>query len=183
MAGKTPFEVFNEQLVDLTMEELITVPNSNTPIELLHLLIKELKNKTEGKFEKDTLEKDILDNHAIATHFIESMSPQALQAGGDSLAISFFKLGLAVGRQQGVTLLRPLVKNQAEKVSVKSISQAENKLQIKRKGIDYMADQILEDYIKNYPCNLNYEKKKVKHGDKDKLATQLQDCFCDHTEK
>ncbi|UUO23925.1 hypothetical protein FGD67_12350 [Colwellia sp. M166] len=183
MAGKTPYQVFNEQLIDLTMEELVTVPNSNSSVELLHLLLKELINKTEGKFEKDSLEKDILDSHAVATHFIESISPQNLQSGGDSLAISFFKLGLAVGRQQGVTLLRPFVKNQAERVSVKSIAQAENKLQAKRKGIDYMADQILNDYIKNHPSNLNYEKKKVKHGDKDKLATQLQDCFCDHTEK
>ena len=114
MKIKSSYQTFLEMLDEVSTNNILKEPATNTANELLNELSNSLHIKTGGKYTDGDPEYDLLMLMKLAdSHLYDSQKPNTL-IDIDKLVISFFKLGCSLGRQQGLQTLSTIARESAE---------------------------------------------------------------------
>ncbi len=167
----------------LSIEHLLHAPTESTLKGIFESLLKQLEQLKENEvFEEGTLLLEIkilIDEIAnvilrIQEHGNEGIPP-------DTLVVLFFRLGIAIGRQEGLGFLAPLVRRLSELI----VEEADRANLGRIEGGDAtkdkfsypyrLAKKIIPQYAIKYPKRLNF--KGIAHGVKADLRRKLVEAF------
>lgn len=161
---KTSYQYYEEVKSSLSIEHIIHAPNENTVEGILVSLTEQFEQHS-GTFEDGTFNNEIKSCLDEILHLMFQ-----IQEGGtegippDTIVVLFFRLGIAIGRQEGLGYLAPLVRKLSD-LMVEEVKDAKAGLLkgAKQTSDKYsyparLAKRIILQYALKLPRRLNHEK-------------------------
>jgi hypothetical protein len=179
--NKTSYEYYDDAHNTLSIEHIIHAPIESTLNGILTSLIDQFEKHNES-YEEGTLNQEIKSCLDEITHIMLRIQDHGIDGiPADTIVILFFRLGIAIGRQEGLGYLAPLVRKLSDLVVDEVLNaksgpiKGSEKTSVKFSYPTRLAKNLIPRYAMKYPQRLNFEK--IVRGVKAELIRLVNDEF------